>query len=75
MLAATPEITDTIVANIESASDELPGSNPSGSISIFDPKPDYLQFIYTLLDIEKIKRAKLKVKYDALVFYLPWLFR
>ena len=34
---ATPEITDTIVANIETASDELPGSNPSGTISTFDP--------------------------------------
>ncbi|MBE9232304.1 phosphoglucomutase/phosphomannomutase family protein [Cuspidothrix issatschenkoi LEGE 03284] len=63
---ATPEITDTIVANIETASDELPGSNPSGSISTFDPKPDYLHFIYTLLDVEKIKSANLKVKYDAL---------
>lgn len=63
---ATPEITDTIVANIETASDELPGSNPSGTISIFDPKPDYLHFIYTLLDVEKIKSANLKVKYDAL---------
>jgi phosphomannomutase len=63
---ATPEITDTIVANIESASDEPPSNNPSRSISTFDPKPDYLQFIYTLLDIDKIKSANLKVKYDAL---------
>jgi phosphomannomutase len=63
---ATPEITDTIVANIESSSDELPSGKPSGSISTFDPKPDYLQFIYTLLDVEKIKSAQLKVKYDAL---------
>jgi phosphomannomutase len=63
---ATPEITDTIVANIETASDELPGSNPSGTISTFDPKPDYLHFIYTLLDVEKIRSANLKVKYDAL---------
>ncbi|MFM5998783.1 MAG: phosphoglucomutase/phosphomannomutase family protein [Dolichospermum sp.] len=63
---ATPEITDTIVANIEGASDELPGSNPSGTISIFDPKPAYLDFIYTLLNVEKIKSANLKVKYDAL---------
>jgi phosphomannomutase len=63
---ATPEITDNIVANIESASDALPSGKPSGSISIFDPKPDYLQFIYTLLNIEKIKSARLKVKYDAL---------
>jgi phosphomannomutase len=63
---ATPEITDTIVANIEKATDELPGKNPSGSISTFDPKPDYLHFIYTLLDIDKIRSANLKVKYDAL---------
>lgn len=63
---ATPEITDTIVANIETASDHLPGTNPSGSISTFDPQPDYLQFIYTLLDVETIKSANLKVKYDAL---------
>ena len=63
---ATPEITDTIVANIETSSDELPRSNPSGTISTFDPKPDYLNFIYTLLDVEKIKSANLKVKYDAL---------
>jgi phosphomannomutase len=63
---ATPEITDTIVANIEGASDELPSSNPAGSISTFDPKPDYMQFIYTLFDVEKIKSAHLKVKYDAL---------
>ncbi|MBD6616858.1 phosphoglucomutase/phosphomannomutase family protein [Komarekiella sp. 'clone 1'] len=63
---ATPEITDTIVANIEGASDDLPGSSSSGSISIFDPKPDYLKFIYTLLDVERIKNAQLKVKYDAL---------
>ncbi|MBD2201470.1 phosphoglucomutase/phosphomannomutase family protein [Calothrix sp. FACHB-1219] len=63
---ATPEITDTIVANIESASDVPPSDSPSGSISIFDPKPDYLQFIYTLIDVETIKKAQLKVKYDAL---------
>lgn len=63
---ATPEITDTIVANIESASDEPPSNNSSGSISTFNPKPDYLQFIYTLLDVDKIKSANLKVKYDAL---------
>ncbi|MBD2353452.1 phosphoglucomutase/phosphomannomutase family protein [Tolypothrix sp. FACHB-123] len=63
---ATPEITDTIVANIESASDAPPSGSSSGSISIFDPKPDYLQFIYTLIDVETIKKAQLKVKYDAL---------
>jgi phosphomannomutase len=63
---ATPEITDTIVANIESATDEPPSGNNANKISTFDPKPDYLQFIYTLLDVERIKSAGLKVKYDAL---------
>ncbi|KZL51090.1 phosphoglucosamine mutase [Nodularia spumigena CENA596] len=63
---ATPEITDTIVGNIESASDALPGSVPAGAISLFNPKPEYLKFIYTLLDVERIKSANLKVKFDAL---------
>lgn len=63
---ATPEITDTIVANIEGATDTPPSSKQSGQISTFDPKPEYMQFIYTLLDIKQIRSAKLKVKYDAL---------
>lgn len=63
---ATPEITDTIVSNLEGASDELPTGKNKDKISSFDPKPEYLKFIYTLLDVEKIKRAGLRVKYDAL---------
>jgi len=63
---ATPEITDTIVANIEGASDELPKTNSTNKISTFDPKPEYIKFIYTLLDVDKIKSAQLNVKYDAL---------
>ena len=63
---ATPEITDTIVANIADASDALPSGNPSGFISSFDPKPEYMKFIYNLLNVDKIRSAKLKVKYDAL---------
>lgn len=63
---ATTEITDAIVANIEGASDAPPASGNSDRISTFDPKPDYLKFIYTLLDVERIRNAKLKVKYDAL---------
>ncbi len=63
---ATTEITDTIVAGIESASD-APGSGKNADrISYFDPKPDYLEFLYTLIDVERIRSAKLKVKYDAL---------
>lgn len=63
---ATPEITDTIVANIPGASDAPGGGKNADKISVFDPKPEYLKFIYTLLDVETIRRAKLKVKYDAL---------
>ncbi len=63
---ATPEITDTIVANIESSSDALPAGKNGDRISKFDPKPEYLKFIYSLLDLERIRTAKLKVKYDAL---------
>ena len=63
---ATPEITDTIVANLEAASDAPPVGKNSAQISTFDPKPGYLKFIYTLLDVERIKSARLKVKYDAL---------
>lgn len=63
---ATPEITDTIVANIEGSSDAIPSGKNSDKISTFDPKPEYLKFIYGLLDVERIRSAKLKVKYDAL---------
>lgn len=63
---ATTEITDTIVANIEGASDAPPSGQNTDKISTFDPKPAYLKFIYTLLDVERIRSAKLRVKYDAL---------
>ena len=63
---ATPEITDAIVANIEGADDAPPSGKNADKISPFDPKSDYLPFIYTLLDVERIRSAQLKVKYDAL---------
>lgn len=63
---ATTEITDTIVANIEGASDAPPSGKNSDKISTFDPKPEYLKFLYTLIDVERIRSAKLNVKYDAL---------
>jgi phosphomannomutase len=63
---ATPEITDTIVANIAEAEDTLPSNSQNSKISSFDPKPEYLKFIYTLIDVERIRSARLKVKYDAL---------
>jgi len=63
---ATPAITDTIVANIANASEEPVKGDWSDRIKSFDPKPSYLQFIYSLLDLERIKSAGLRVKYDAL---------
>ncbi|MFW6264077.1 MAG: phosphoglucomutase/phosphomannomutase family protein [Cyanobacteriota bacterium] len=63
---ATPEITDTIVANIEGASDAIPSGKNKDQISTFDPKPEYLKYLYTLIDIDRIRSAGLKVKYDAL---------
>ncbi|MEO8892850.1 MAG: phosphoglucomutase/phosphomannomutase family protein, partial [Coleofasciculaceae cyanobacterium] len=43
-----------------------PSGKNGDKISTFDPKPEYLKFIYTLLDVERIRGAQLKVKYDAL---------
>ena len=63
---ATPAITDAIVANIPNASDATPATSNPNSISAFDPKPDYLKFLYSLLDVDKLRSAKLKVKYDAM---------
>ncbi|MCT7952266.1 phosphoglucomutase/phosphomannomutase family protein [Ancylothrix sp. C2] len=63
---ATKEITDAIVGKIETSSDAPPTGKNSSKISSFDPKPDYLKFLYTIIDVERIRSAQLKVKYDAL---------
>jgi phosphomannomutase len=63
---ATLEITDTIVGNLDAASDAPPEKKNSSKISTFDPQPEYFKFIYTLLDVERIRSAKLKVKFDAM---------
>jgi phosphomannomutase len=63
---ATLEITDTIVGNLANASDAPAANNHPERISLFDPQPEYFKFIYTLLDVERIRSAKLKVKYDAM---------
>ncbi|PSB15522.1 phosphoglucosamine mutase [Phormidesmis priestleyi ULC007] len=62
---ATTQITDAIVANLDRVSDAPPSGNRA-MISTFDPKPAYLKFIYGILDVDRIRSAKLKVKYDAL---------
>jgi phosphomannomutase len=63
---ATKDITDTIVNNIASSSDSPPSGEKDDQISYFDPKPAYLEFLYSVIDVERIRSAKLKVKYDAL---------
>lgn len=63
---ATTQITDAIVANLDRVSDAPPSGNSSDRISMFDPKPAYLTAIYSILDVDRIRNAKLKVKYDAL---------
>ncbi|NES83304.1 MAG: phosphoglucomutase/phosphomannomutase family protein, partial [Moorea sp. SIO2B7] len=63
---ATPKITDTIVANLETSSNTAPIGKHGDRIAKFDPKPEYLKFLYSLLDINAIRRAGLKVKFDAL---------
>lgn len=63
---ATSKITDAIVSQLDQASTASPSGDRADQISTFDPKSDYLQFLYTLLDVEQIRKAGLKVKYDAL---------
>jgi phosphomannomutase len=68
---ATQAITDRIVHFLSGAS---PGAETSGppqghsvqKLKIFDPKPAYLAFLYTQLNVERIRAAGLCVKYDAL---------
>jgi phosphomannomutase len=63
---ATTAITDAIVAHLAPAADTLPTGLAADQITHFDPKPDYLAFIYTQLDVERLRQAQLQVKYDAL---------
>lgn len=63
---ATSEITDAIVAHLAGAADAAPSGDYAQCISIFDPKPDYLNGLYRLLDVDRIRQAGLRVKYDAL---------
>jgi phosphomannomutase len=63
---ATPKITDAIVAQIPGASAEPPRDRNKRQILIFDPQPDYLNFLCTLLDVDQIRKARLRVQYDAL---------
>ncbi|MUL36403.1 phosphoglucomutase/phosphomannomutase family protein [Gloeocapsopsis dulcis] len=63
---ATADITDAIIAQLSDADSAPPDHPVDSAISQFDPKPDYLKFIYAQLDVERMRAAKLKIKYDAL---------
>ncbi|MDX2217166.1 MAG: phosphoglucomutase/phosphomannomutase family protein [Oculatellaceae cyanobacterium bins.114] len=63
---ATTDITDAIALAIPHMSAIAPTNPNPHHITSFDPKPDYLQSIYQFLDLERIRRAQLSVKYDAL---------
>ncbi|WP_218079608.1 phosphoglucomutase/phosphomannomutase family protein [Anthocerotibacter panamensis] len=63
---ATPEITDQIVANLLTATDEKPASFPASAITRFDPRPEYLDYVLSKIDGDKIRATHLKAVYDAL---------
>jgi phosphomannomutase len=63
---ATAEITDRIVANLDKVDNSPPSGKNKQKILNFDPKPEYLKSIYNLLNIDVLRSATLKVKYDAL---------
>lgn len=61
---ATREITDAIVAAIPHVSDAR--GERDRPIVGFAPKPNYLAFIYSQVDVECLRAARLHVVYDAL---------
>jgi len=63
---ATVEITNTIVSYLDTSTDTAPTGKYPENISQFDPKPEYLKLLDNILDVETIRMARLKVKYDAL---------
>jgi len=67
---ATTDITDIIVENVQKlqSGDEnlIKISQDKGITEIFDPKPEYFNWIKNLIDFEKIKNAKIKTFYDPI---------
>lgn len=66
---ATTDITDVIVENVKKLQEgqtvvEL--SSTKGKTEIFDPKPEYMKWVKTLIDFDKIKQSGVKVFYDPL---------
>jgi phosphomannomutase len=54
------------VANIFSVEDTPPKFIRHDRISTINPQSEYIKFIYSLIDVERIRHARLRVKYDAL---------
>jgi len=63
---ATTEITNAIVDNIASSTEDPPSGDGSARIARLEPQADYLQSLYAQLDCARIRSARLSVKYDAL---------
>ncbi|MEO0801740.1 MAG: phosphoglucomutase/phosphomannomutase family protein [Cyanobacteria bacterium J06642_2] len=61
---ATTDITNTIVAAIPGVAPERVESETL--VLSFNPQPDYLEFIYSQLDLDCLRAARLPVVYDAL---------
>lgn len=66
---ATTDITDVIVENVKKLQEgqNVVESSPNkGKTEKFDPKPDYIKWVKTLIDFDKIKKSGVKVFYDPL---------
>ena len=66
---ATTDITNIIVENVKKLQEGqtvVEVSSKKGMTEVFDPKPDYMKWVKTLIDFDKIKQANLNVFYDPL---------
>ncbi len=66
---ATTDITDIIVENVKKLQEGqtvVEICDRKGTTEIFDPKPDYMNWVKTIIDFEKIKQADINVFYDPL---------
>ena len=62
---ATKDITDAIVSFLPEVSDD-PLRSTAAMPPMFDPRPTYLNALYSLIDVQRIRSARLRVTYDAL---------
>ncbi len=62
---ATKDITNVIVSNVHNETFPQEAQTP-GKTEQFDPKPDYLNFIRSQIDLNAIKNAGIKIFFDPL---------